>query len=127
MASAKMSVAMLLSRLIPHSSNPAWVSFSAIAGWALFSLFAVAFGCWLPRPWNLLFSQCSTHSEKLLYPVIIFNILTDIMLSFWIVPYVWTLAMKVKERVLVCSLFGARLMSVTRRITSGAGPVWFKD
>jgi hypothetical protein len=122
-----MSVAMLLSRLIPHSRNPAWLSFSAIACWALFSLFAVAFGCWLPHPWDLLFSQCPTHSGKLLYPIIIFNILTDVMLSFWIVPYVWTLAMEMKECGLVCSLFGARLISVTRRIASGAEPVGFKD
>jgi hypothetical protein len=119
MASAKMSVAMLLSRLIPHFRNPALVNFSTIAGWTLFSLFAVAFGCSLPRPWDLLFSQCSTHSGKLLYPIVIFNILTDVMLSFWIIPYVWTLAMEVKGRVLVCSLFGARLMSVTRHIASG--------
>jgi len=109
MASAKMSVAMLLGRIIPDYRNSASVSFSAIAGWALFSLFAVAFGCSLPRPWDLLFSQCSTSGGKLLYPVIIFNILTDVMLSFWVLPYISTPTMKVKKRVLVCSLFGARL------------------
>ena len=127
MASAKMSVAMLLDRIVTYSRRAAWFSYSAITAWALFSLFAVAFGCSLPNPWDLLFSQCSTHGAKLLYPIIIFNILTDVMLSIWVIPYVWVLKMEAKDRLLVRVLFGARLVSVTLRIASGTEPVCFKD
>jgi hypothetical protein len=110
MAFAKTSVAILSRRVLarPHLFSSAILS--VIAGWVLFSCFVVAFPCHLPRPWIYIPSQCSTLS-KLLYPVIVFNIVTDALLAFWLIPFVSRLNIPLKKRLSVCCLFGVRLMS----------------
>jgi hypothetical protein len=105
---AKVSVLLLSERVVPQSFRANLGISLAIVFWACFSIFAVAFQCPLPSPWNLTPSECPTHG-KLLYPIIIFNALTDTVLAFWVIPRVWKLNMSRKFRVLVCALFLTRL------------------
>jgi hypothetical protein len=44
------------------------------------------------------------------YPVIITNIITDILLGTWILPTLWKLLMDQDRRILVIVLFGSRIM-----------------
>jgi len=101
-------MALLLNRVAPRKP---WVKIStlvAITAWSIFSIFALAFQCPLPHPWIFQPAQCPSHGN-LLYPIIIFNALTDIVLALGIVPNVWNLQMIAKDRNLVMILFGLRM------------------
>ena len=108
MLSAKTSMALLSDRVAPRN---VWAKASALtsfAAWAVFSLFALAFQCPLPRPWVFQPAQCPSHGN-LLYPIIAINALTDVILALWIIPIVWKLRMARRDRVLVAILFGLRI------------------
>jgi hypothetical protein len=105
---AKASVILLSERVIPQSFRANFGISLVVVIWGIFSIFAVAFQCPLPSPWNLTPSECPTQG-KLLYPIIIFNALTDTVLAVWVVPKVWRLNMSRKFRVVVCALFATRL------------------
>jgi len=104
---AKASTAFLMGRIIPQPSKFKIILSCLILGWAMLHLFAVAFQCPLPSPWNSRPSECRTHGIAL-YPAMSFNALTDIILGLWIVPGVWKLKMAKKHRLSVIFLFGFR-------------------
>jgi hypothetical protein len=109
MACAKLSAACLFNRVVPQSPRPPRIMFLAIGAWAVFSLFAIAFQCQLPTPWIFIPSQCRTHGY-LQYPIIIFNIITDLFLAIWILPIVWSLNMTLQKRMTISVLFGFRVI-----------------
>lgn len=80
-----------------------------IAIWALFSFFAIAFQCGVPRPWEFTNAKC-TADGKLYYVIAIGNILTDATLATYFIPVIWKLQMNRSLRFLVSSLFAVRLM-----------------
>ena len=106
---AKTSIVLLSHRVAPREPRPYFFMLGLIALWAVFSIFGIAFQCGLPHPWVYVPSQCSTRGN-LLYPIIIFNIITDALLATWILPTLSRLLMDTGKRMTVIILFGARLM-----------------
>ena len=107
MLCAKTAFILLLDRVAPGKRSIKMVALSSVAAWATFCLFALLFQCPFPRPWVFEPAQCPTHG-RLLYPIVIFNALTDIGLSLWIVPNVWGLQMQRRDRIWVVFLFCLR-------------------
>jgi hypothetical protein len=108
MLSAKLSVAFLLTRLVPQPPRVKFLLFFIVTAWTVLHLFAVIFQCPLPTPWVSVPSRCHSHG-KALYPAIVFNALTDILLSGWIIPIVWNLTTARKHLVSIGILFGLRI------------------
>jgi hypothetical protein len=109
MAAAKTSVAMLFRRIASATHLSYYITVALVAGWAIFSLFAIAFQCSKPELWVLEPSQCRTHGY-LQYPVIVLNMLTDALLSFGVIPTIWNLQMRKVTRLYLICLFGFRIM-----------------
>jgi len=108
MTSSKTAIALLSDRVAPRLPWTKISTLISIIAWAIFSFFALAFQCPIPQPWVFQPDQCPTHG-RLLYPIIVFNILSDVFLALWIVPTVWKLRMAWNDRLLVIFLFGLRL------------------
>ena len=106
---AKVSVVMLFRRIAPAARRTHYIFLACIGFWALISTFMIAFQCQLPDPWVFVPSQCATHGN-MQYPVIVFNMMTDIMLATGILPTVWKLNTSRETRVAVILLFASRLM-----------------
>ena len=106
---AKTSVVLLSHRVAPREPRPYFFMLGLIASWAIFSIFGITFQCGLPHPWVYVPSQCPARGN-LLYPIIIFNILTDALLATWILPTLSRLLMDTGKRMTVIILFGARLV-----------------
>ena len=113
MASAKMSVVMLMRRL---SSTKPMIRLYRIAtlfitAWTIFSLLALALQCGSTHPWVYTPEQCLNHGA-LWYPIIIASIFGDAALSFLFAPVLWTLNMARLQRVIVVGLFAIRILYV---------------
>lgn len=110
MTFAKLSVLLLFRRIM--SNTRAFQSFLTVAImiglYCVFGIFATAFQCGVHRPWVLIPSTCPTHGD-MRYAIIALDILTDIMLAVWILPSLWKLNMGQSSRLVVMSLFAARL------------------
>lgn len=76
--------------------------------WFVFSILALSLQCDSPR-WEYRPSRCAGEGA-LWYPVIILNIITDIMVSFLFAPTVMKLQMNLHQKLTVSGLFGFRLM-----------------
>lgn len=83
--------------------------FTVVAAWGIFSIFALAFQCHLPHPWNYLPPNCPER-EGILYAVCTLNVVTDIFLAVYIFPDMFKLGVAPKERYAVLILFGARVV-----------------
>lgn len=109
MTAAKISVVLLSDRIAPQKSRPFYIMIAVVGVWAVFSIFAVSFQCGLSNSWRYIPSECSSGAN-VIYPIIIGNILTDILVTVWILPTLWKLLMEVTKRAKVVALFGCRLM-----------------
>jgi hypothetical protein len=104
---AKISVLFLLDRIFVQLSTKLIV-ISCLAAWAIFSIIANLV-CSPTPPWMMSQSLCLAHG-RLIYPELVFNVLSDAMLAFWIVPSTWKLLMPRKKRLLVIFVFGTRVL-----------------
>lgn len=109
MTAAKISVVLLSDRIAPQKSRPFYIMIAVVGVWAVFSIFAVSFQCGLSNSWRYIPSECSSGAN-VIYPIIIGNILTDILVTVWILPTLWKLLMEVTKRAKVVALFGCRLI-----------------
>jgi hypothetical protein len=112
MACAKMSVVTLMRRLSSRTSSLTRVYDAAslfIAGWTVFSVFALAFQCGSTRPWIYAPNRC-LNKGAIWYPIIIFNILSDAVLAFLVAPVLWKLNMARFQRTIVVGLFAIRIV-----------------
>ncbi|KAF2095137.1 hypothetical protein NA57DRAFT_79622 [Rhizodiscina lignyota] len=113
MALAKSSILLLFRRLMSQSRLiTAFFALSAsVIVYFVFSVFATAFQCGLPRPWLLEPTTCTSHG-RLQYAIIGMNMITDMLLAIWIIPSLWKLQMDKNTRTIVIALFAARLAVV---------------
>ena len=77
--------------------------------WTVFSIFAIAFQCGVPRPWEFTHDRCAAHG-KLYYIIIAGDIATDAVLAGYIIPTVLELQMSRYLKIGVSSLFMTRLV-----------------
>ena len=108
-AAAKTSVVLLFRRIASTAHSSYYITVSLVAGWAIFSFFAMAFQCSKPAPWVFLPALCYTHGY-LQYPVIVLNMLTDVLLAFGVSLTIWNLQMRKPTRIYLICLFGSRIM-----------------
>lgn len=108
---SKISAALLSKRAVLIKSRYFYSFMAAVVAWMLFYLFAAAFQCRLPNPWILLPSNCPLRGD-LQYAVTSFNMITDFILSVWVIRPVWKVNMPKQDRIIVIILFGARIMCV---------------
>jgi hypothetical protein len=109
MTFAKVSVVLLMKR-ITQTTNRAWnIVLGLCCLWGVFSFLAFAFQCGIPEPWVFVPSQCTTRGY-LQYPVIILNIVTDVILSVGMLPTIWKLKAPFNTRITVMVLFALRLL-----------------
>ncbi|KAH8665725.1 hypothetical protein BGZ60DRAFT_409771 [Tricladium varicosporioides] len=109
MAASKTSVVMLFKRIAQTANRSYKGGLIMVALWGIFAFLVIAFQCQLPKPWVFIPSQCNTHGY-LQYPVIILNILTDVLLATGIFPTIWKLNLKRDTRITVMILFGMRIV-----------------
>ncbi|KAF2438836.1 hypothetical protein P171DRAFT_477166 [Karstenula rhodostoma CBS 690.94] len=106
---AKVSFLQLCERVAPRKERHYNIIFGLITFWGVFSVLAIAFQCGLPDPWVFKPDDCPT-AGAMYYPVIIMNIITDLILGTWILPTLWKLLMDQDRRILVVMLFGSRII-----------------
>ncbi|MBE7180516.1 MAG: hypothetical protein INR71_04765 [Terriglobus roseus] len=111
MTFAKFSILLLFRRIMSATrAVQAFITLSVLIGiYFVFSIFATSFQCGATRAWIVMPDTCSTHGD-IAYAVIAMNMLTDMMLAIWILPSLWKLQMGVGSRIVVMSLFGARII-----------------
>ncbi|TVY20839.1 hypothetical protein LARI1_G002173 [Lachnellula arida] len=108
MTFAKVSVVLLMKRITLTAERSWGIVLVSCCLWGVFSFLAFAFQCGIPGPWVYVPSQCTTRG-KLQYPVIVLNIVTDVILSVGMLPTVWKLRAPLETRVTVMILFALRL------------------
>lgn len=106
---AKVSFLQLCERVAPREPRDLHIVTGMVYFWGLFSILAIAFQCGLPDPWVFDPSDCPTKGF-MYYPVIIMNMITDLVLATWILPTLWNLLLDQDRRILVVMLFGSRFM-----------------
>lgn len=80
-----------------------------IACWAAFSIPAIAFQCGPPLPWLYIPARC--HNGSLWYPVLVFNILTDLWLSVCAWSSLPELQIGQRQRQVITGLFALRVLT----------------
>jgi hypothetical protein len=110
MSFGKLSSAFLLGRVAPQSWRERSILFGSVGFWAVYSIFAFAFQCGLPRPWEHNPEKCG-HG-RLLISIIILNMASDVVLIAWIFPILHPLHMDKARRRSVGILFGSRVVVV---------------
>ncbi|KEF61098.1 uncharacterized protein A1O9_02663 [Exophiala aquamarina CBS 119918] len=108
---AKFSVILMIERIVSkHATKRSGLILKICIGiWAIFSFFAIAFQCGVPRPWEFINAKC-TAEGRLLYVIAAGNILTDGTLACYFIPVIWKLQMSRSLRFMVSSLFAVRLV-----------------
>lgn len=79
-----------------------------ILAWTVFSIFAIAFQCQMPKPWLYTPGRCAGDGA-LLYPIGVLNILTELILLG--LPFVMmrSVQMALSKRVKILGSFSTRL------------------
>lgn len=113
MAFAKASITLLIVAIKPNPTvlKGCRALLVVIAVWAIISIFALAFQCDLPRPWDSTPGRCINQHALLIW-INIVNIITDIatiVLSFFLMRNVQVSQAK---RLTVVALFACRIMYV---------------
>lgn len=107
MASSKISVAYLFERIAPRQDKRGvMILMSCIGAWTVFAVFGTAFSCSGHVYWD---AQCS-GGGWVAFPIIVTNLITDVMLSFWMVPRIWKLQASMQHRVVPVLLMSSRLL-----------------
>ncbi|CBF78153.1 hypothetical protein AN8727.2 [Aspergillus nidulans FGSC A4] len=110
---SKLSTALLVWKLTPSRSLRQYCTTAAvvIAGWTIFALFSISFQCQMPETWRYTPERCAGEGA-LLYPIAVFNIVTEIILV--ILPFVMmqNVQMASQKKVKILSSFSSRLCVV---------------
>ena len=109
MALAKLSSALLIERVIPQTRKAKSILLGMIAIFAIFSPFAISFRCGIPE-WTMQSLEC--RNGGLAIAVIVSNIVTDLLLAFWMVPALWEMSLNKEKNLAAATLFGVRAMYV---------------
>jgi hypothetical protein len=108
MAFAKLSSAFLLGRVAPQSRRERGILFGSVTLWTVYSVFASAFHCGMPNPWEVSPQSCGNGWPLII--IIILNMASDVLLTAWIIPILLPLNMDKARRRSVGILFGSRII-----------------
>jgi hypothetical protein len=77
--------------------------------WTVFSVLALAFQCGLQQPWVYTADRCLGRGA-LWYPVVLLNLLTDLVIATLFIPVIRTLQMDLSRQLKIGSMFGSRIL-----------------
>jgi hypothetical protein len=83
------------------------VLLASIGFWVAFALFGTAFECGGVVHWG---ADCSAAGGGIKFAIIATNFITDAMLAVWMVPTMWGLQARFKDRILPILLMGSRVL-----------------
>lgn len=108
MTFAKLSVIWLVRRIPGDRSmrKPCFIASIGVALWTVFSIFALLFQCGVKLPWVYTPKKCT---GGVWYAVVLLNLLSDAVLSFFFAPTLWKLQTSRSQRLKVISLFAIRI------------------
>ncbi|KAF2127534.1 hypothetical protein P153DRAFT_343683 [Dothidotthia symphoricarpi CBS 119687] len=104
----KLSFAFLIARVVPQTKKAKTVLFGIIGAWSMFSMFATAFQCGVPKAWNVESVFC--NDSGMLLAVVMLNIISDLVLTAWILPTLKALALDRTSYWTATVLFGCRAL-----------------
>jgi hypothetical protein len=78
--------------------------------WLVYSLFAIAFQCGLPDPWDYSGTRC--HHGGLEYAIIGLDMLNDLYLAIFMIPTLWVLQTTLGKKLALAAFFGSRILYV---------------
>ncbi|TKA64344.1 hypothetical protein B0A55_09545 [Friedmanniomyces simplex] len=108
-AGAKISVAFLFERIAPRQDKRGiTILLCAISVWIVFAIFGTAFACGGKIHWG---AECGAGSW-LAFPILVTDMGTDVMLSFWMVPRIWKLQANMQHRIVPILLMSSRFLVV---------------
>ncbi|KAK3065636.1 hypothetical protein LTR53_018198, partial [Teratosphaeriaceae sp. CCFEE 6253] len=108
-SAAKISVAFLFERIAPRQDKRGIsILLACIGGWSVFAVFGSAFACSGRVAWG---APCGSGGW-LAFPILVTDLLTDLLLSFWMVPRIWRLQASLELRVVPILLMSSRLLVV---------------
>lgn len=110
---SKVSLLLFITRLTPNASTikTGWFILAGITAWGVATIFAFAFQCALPRPWDTISGVC--HNQGALhYVTAIIDILTDVALTIHPVIILWRVQIQRSKRLVVMLVFIARVLWV---------------
>jgi hypothetical protein len=108
---AKLSIIQLVRLLTPKQNTKShWIITILVGFWAVFAILSLAFQCGLPHPWVYTAQKC--NSGGVVYAVVGLNIVSDLYLSVFFIPTIWSLQTEVFARITLASLFLSKLLYV---------------
>ncbi|KAK5699246.1 hypothetical protein LTR17_023413 [Elasticomyces elasticus] len=108
-AAAKISVAFLFERIAPRQDKRGIaILLGAIGFWTLFAVFGTAFACRGQVHWG---ARCGAGGY-LAFPILVIDMGTDVMLSFWMIPRIWKLQADIEHRIVPILLMSSRFLVV---------------
>ncbi|OJJ42381.1 hypothetical protein ASPZODRAFT_53947, partial [Penicilliopsis zonata CBS 506.65] len=109
---SKASTCLLVHHLTPKRqiTRASSILLAVITVWMVFALLGTALQCSSPR-WEYLPNRCAGEGA-IAYPIIVFNIATDLALIIIPIVMLWTVQMTWQKRLQVISAFASRVLAV---------------
>ncbi|KAJ5792529.1 uncharacterized protein N7503_008507 [Penicillium pulvis] len=113
MVLSKMSTILLVWKLTPSQSlrRSCVITAGIVVGWSIFAVLSIAFQCGLPDPWLYSPNRCAGEGA-LLYPIVVFNILTEVILVVQPFMMMRNVQMAWDKRVKILCSFSSRISIV---------------
>ncbi|OJJ04897.1 hypothetical protein ASPVEDRAFT_86275 [Aspergillus versicolor CBS 583.65] len=110
---SKLSTILLVWKLTPNNSlrRTCTITAGVILVWTVFSIFAIAFQCQMPKSWLYTPGRCAGEGA-LFYPIGVLNILTELILVGLPFAMMRSVQMALNKRVKILGSFSTRLCVV---------------
>ncbi|KAJ5916859.1 hypothetical protein N7504_000874 [Penicillium tannophilum] len=110
---SKISTILLVWKLTPSQSlrRSCAVTAGIVGGWSVFAVLSIAFQCGLPDPWLYSPNRCAGEGA-LLYPIAVFNILTEVIIVIQPFMMMRNVQMAWDKRVKILCSFSSRISIV---------------
>jgi len=107
---SKISLLLFTIRLTPNTTTirVGKILMGVILLWGVATVFALAFQCSLPQPWNVTSGVC--HNQGVLVSVSIIDIITDIAITSLPLVMLWGIQIQRGKRITVMAVFMCRIL-----------------
>lgn len=111
---SKISLLLFIIRLTPNNTTirVGRIAMGVITLWGIATVFALAFQCSLPQPWNIISGVCH-NQDALYYSAGIIDIITDIGVIALPLVMLWTIQIPRAKRITVMTVFIVRISYVS--------------
>lgn len=108
---SKMSLLLFIIRLTPnHATIKAGrILMGVVTVWGIATVFALAFQCSLPQPWNVTSGTCNNQGA-LYFVTAILDVITDLAITMLPIIMMWNIQIQRSKKVTVMAVFLCRLV-----------------